>query len=305
VGRLLDQFQPDVLHTHGYRADLLHGWRARQLGVATVTTVHGKSQMGRVSNLLEWVHERSLNRSDAVVSVSAPLADSLRRVGVSPDRIHAVPNALVQTDPPLLPAEARRLLGLPRSGFVIGWVGRLVSVKGCDVFIRALSHMADLDWTAVVIGDGPERTNVERLAQQLDIGSKVLFLGEVSDAGRCFSAFDLFVLSSRSEGTPMTLLEAMAAECPVVAAAVGGVPDVMRAPHEGWLVPPDDPTALAEEILCALRQPIGRRARAARALQRTAADYSPDTWIRRHEHVYRTAIAVRAGAQTRNRGSIL
>src|SRR5437879_13039717 len=92
-----------------------------------------------------------------------------------------------------------------------------------------------MPWSAAVVGDGVERCRLERLAATLGLGSRVAFHGKVDDAARLFPAFDMFVLSSRTEGTPIVLFEAMAAGVPVVANAVGGVPDV-ESRHEALLV---------------------------------------------------------------------
>jgi len=297
IRALLEQRRPDILHTHGYRPDLLHGWSGRRAGVATVSTLHGSSRMGGASAVFEWIQERALGRFDAVVAVSHPLVDVLAERGVPRDRIHVVANAWTPSENPLDRSSARRDLEMSDDRRWIGWVGRLIPVKGCDVFLRALAEVEASGWRACIIGDGPERAGLETLADQLGLGDRVRFAGMIPDASRLFSSLDLFVLSSRSEGTPMVLLEAMGAGIPVVATAVGGVPDVLRPPEEGWLVPPEDPGALALAIEEALADDSYRTKVAHSGRTRVRRDFDRDAWIRRHDAVYRAAIAVSESAR--------
>ena len=294
VSRLLHDLKPDVLHTHGYRPDLLHGGWARRKGIATVSTLHGSSRMGGISHLYEWIQERALARFDAVVAVSAPLVDALARQGVPRERIHHVPNAWSPPETPHPRGEARRLLGLPDSDTrVLGWIGRLIPIKGADVFVRSLAEVGEGDWCACVVGDGPERPALDALVRELGLEQKVRRVGAVDDAGRMLAAFDVFVLSSRSEGTPIVLLEAMGAGRPIVATTVGGVPAVLAEGREAWLVPSEAPGAMADAIRDALARPEEAARRGARARARVEEEFNPEVWILRHEQLYRDAIANR------------
>jgi glycosyltransferase involved in cell wall biosynthesis len=171
-------------------------------------------------------------------------------------------------------------------------------IKGADVFLRALAELQDVRWTACLIGDGGERVALEALARQLGIGDRVRLGGAVPAAGGLFAAFDLFVLSSRSEGTPLVLLEAMGARTPIVATEVGGIPHMIERDREGWLVPPESPSHLAGAIREALSQPDERKARGARSHARLERDFSAPEWIRRHQEAYRKAMQVRARRRT-------
>lgn len=295
VVKLLSSWGPDILHTHGYRSDLLHGDVARAKGIATVTTLHGSSRMGGLSHLFEWIQEGALKRFDAVIAVSEPLERSLLERGVRPERIHDIPNAWTPSADSLPRHDARQELGMSDRELRIGWVGRLIPIKGCDVFVEALSHLPRDRWCASVVGDGPERSRLEALAIDLSIEERVDFMGVVPDAARFFSAFDVLVLSSRSEGTPMVVLEAMGMGVPVVATAVGGVEDLLRDGLNGWLVPPEDPVRLARAIWAALDDPGERAARARRAHELVRERYAFDSWIERHVDAYRSALEVRQG----------
>lgn len=291
IAQILERTRPDILHTHGYRCDILHGWHARRRGIATVSTLHGSSRMGGLSHLFEWFQLRALRRFDAVVAVSKPLERELVELGVSGDRVHLVPNAWTPPEGPLDRPESRDKLGLREAdGPILGWVGRLIPIKGCDVFLEALGLIVDLSWTAVIVGDGPERNSLEEWVEDQGLSDRIHFLGSVPNAARYFSAFDLQILSSRSEGTPMVLLEAMGTGVPVIATAVGGVPDMLEDGRDGWAVTPEVPVLLAEAMRCALSNPSDRTRRAQIAYDKAANEYSRERWMQRHEQVYLAAM---------------
>lgn len=237
-------------------------------------------------------------RFDAVVAVSRPQADQLRASGVSDRRLHIIPNALAPHNAPLDRAAARRALELPLDGLLAGWVGRVSREKGADVFIDALSSIGDRVIQGVIVGDGPERTTEQARADSIAPG-RFLWLGAVPDAARYFAAFDLFVMSSRAEGLPMVLLEAMAAGVPIVTTNVGGIPDLLS-PAEGVLVSPDDPKALASAMRAALDDRAAASARARAAQLRQHAEFDVGPWSDRYETLYRHLIALssRAGARS-------
>lgn len=290
VHGLLAQIGPDVLHTHGYRPDVLHGLHALRSGIRTVSTVHGYSKMGGLSNISEWLQKRALRRFDAVISVSAPLASLLQDFGIPRDRLHIIPNALAVTERASGRSGAQRALGLDRNlGPVLGWVGRLVPIKGGDVFLEALAHLTGSEWTACIIGDGPERPSLEEQARRLGITERVAFVGEIDNASEAMADFDMVVLSSRSEGTPMVLLEAMSMGIPVIATSVGGIPDVVQDGIDGRLVPSESPEALAAAIGAFLVDPEAARTLGEQGRERLRRDFSHSAWLERHEKLYVTA----------------
>lgn len=282
-----------VVHTHGYRSDIVGGHAGHESGVPIVTTVHGFTGGGWKNRGYERLQRFAFRRFDAVVAVSRPQADQLRASGVPSQRIRIVPNALAAHPSPLDRAEARRALGLPAEGLVAGWVGRVSREKGIDVFIDALASLQDRVMQAAILGEGPERVTEAARAESM-APSRFLWLGAVPEASRYFAAFDLFVMSSRTEGLPMVMLEAMAAGTPIVATKVGGIPDLIS-PKEGVLVPAEDPAALADAMRAVIddREAASVRARAAQLRQKTEFDVGP--WSARYESIYRDLIAARSG----------
>jgi glycosyltransferase involved in cell wall biosynthesis len=287
VADLCRRLRPDVVHTHGYRPDVLHGSGLQRRGLPMVTTVHGFTGGGWKNRFYEWLQVRAFRRYDAVVVVSRPLVDRMARAGVPRARIHAIPNAW-RPSPGALPlgrAAARAALGIARDDFVLGWVGRLSREKGADVLLRALPHLRDLPLSVSVLGTGAEQVRLQTGASRLGLDQRIRWHGAVPDAGRLFPAFDAFVLSSRTEGTPVSLLEAMAAGVPVVTTQVGGVPDVVS-PAEAVLVRSDDPGNLAAGIRAVYDDPTAARRRASAAAARLLRDFSVGPWLDRYETVY-------------------
>src|SRR5437588_690815 len=138
-----------------------------------------------------------------------------------------------------------------------------------------------------VVGDGRQRSHLQGEAARLGVGDRVRWLGTVAEAGRLFAAFDVFALSSRTEGTPIVLFEAMAAEAPIVATAVGGVPDVVT-PREALLVAAEDPAGQAQAIRSVFTNPAAAGDRARRARARLASEFAPAPWLERYEAIYRS-----------------
>lgn len=281
------RWEPDVVHTHGYHADVVAGTAARSTGTAVATTVHGFLGGGWKNRLYEQLQRWAFRGFDAVVPVSRALAEELASDGVPRDRLHPIPNAWGRHVAFADRDEARRSLGLGSSDVpVIGWVGRLGPEKGLDVLLEALAGLTERDWRLVVVGAGRERGSLEELAASLGLSDRVRWLGFVEDAGRYFRAFDLFCLSSRTEGMPVVLFEAMAASVPIVATRVGGVVELLSE-DAAWLCPPEDPEALRRVLADAIGDPDARRARLASARERLADRFDVETWLDRYEAVYR------------------
>ena len=288
VRDLLREIGPDVVHTHGSRSDVIDSGVARKLGIATATTLHGSSKLGGRTIIHEWLQHRMLGKFDAVIAVSRRIVSELESEGVAAGRVHCIPNAWVPSIAPLTRERARLELGLDLEGTVVGWVARMIPVKDCESFVNAFAACRGLPVTAAIIGDGPERAQAEALVQRLGLAPQVRFCGRREDAGRLFPAFDAFVLSSRTEGTPITLLEAMAAKVPVVSTDVGGIPDVVSSPGQALLVPPSDSPALGRAIRDTVSDPERARLRAAAARTRLDDEFGAEQWLARHEALYRS-----------------
>src|SRR5437870_5166515 len=150
------------------------------------------------------------SKVEARVAVSRTLVDDLAASGVPRERLHYVQNAWYPSEPPLDRGAACRALGLgvAPNGFRVGWVGRLSAEKGPDVLVEALRQLEDLPVTVSFVGAGPLRQALETRAASVDVVDRIRWHGLVPRAGRLLRAFEAFVLTSRSEGTPIALFEA-------------------------------------------------------------------------------------------------
>src|SRR6185312_6666653 len=163
---------------------------------------------------------------------------------------------------------------------------------GSDVAIDALAQCGD-SWELSIVGTGPERERLHDQIKNLSIEDRVTLHGEIPNAAALMSAFDAFVLSSRTEGTPIVLLEAMASGVPIIATSVGGVPDVITS-DEAVLVPAETPDQIAAALMQISRDPASASRRAEAGRRRLEAGFTLGAWIARVESVYRAAIAHRS-----------
>lgn len=286
VRELCRRYRPDVVHTHGFRSDVVDGGVARALGIPIVTTVHGFTRNRGRGSLYEWLQRRSFSRFDAVVAVSEAQTGELQAAGVPASRLTVVRNAWSGADDRLDSATARAALSVPPDAPHLGWVGRLSAEKGAALFLDAFARCSDQRLHASIIGDGRLRQALEAQANALGIAGRVRFCGQLEDAHRYFRAFDVFVMSSQTEGAPMVLFEAFAAGIPVVATAVGGIPEIAGR-GEATLVRAQDPQALANAITELLADPARVAGQVERARVTLHADYSADRWLLAYESLYR------------------
>jgi glycosyltransferase involved in cell wall biosynthesis len=236
-----------------------------------------------------------------VIAVSAPLVEAMTARGVARSRIRLIPNAWRPGAAALTKSEARAILGIGPAARAIGWIGRISPEKGPDV---ALEAFAALDPVADglelhIIGEGRLRGQLQARARELGIEGQVTWHGAIENAATVFSAFDLFVLSSRTEGTPMVLLEAISSGVPIVATSVGGVPDVVSE-REAWLVPPELPETLSTAMREAIQRPEECLARTRRARYRLEQDYAFEPWIDKHVELYSGLLAPTDGKPPRD-----
>lgn len=290
VVRRCRRFRPHLLHSHGFRSDVVATAAGPLAGTPRVSTVHGWIGGDRKVRLYEGLQRLALRSFGRVVAVSRPLAERMVEAGVPEGKVRVVPNAYETEVEPWSREAARRELSVPGDAFHVGWVGRLSREKGPGLLLEALAGLdGEVPWRASLLGSGPLRDRLEARARELGVEGRVRLHGRVPAASRLFPAFDVFVLSSRTEGTPMVLLEAMDAGVPVVATRVGGVPDVAGS-GTALLVPPADPRALGEAMRRVHDDPEGARERAREAGRRLESEFGVEGWLDRYDSVYREAL---------------
>ncbi len=252
-----------LVHAHKFPGGcwgvLLGAIAARPVIVHEHSAYGGLRTRARTLLYRHWIGRRA----KAVVCVSEDIASTLRMEGV-PDRLLQTISNGVDTAAAADRATARAALGLEHEGLVVGIVGRLAPEKRHDLVLRATQSLAQQGraFSLCIVGGGPQRSELETLAGGLGIEGIVRWSGEVDDAGRLARAFDVSVLCSDFEGLPLAALEALGAGVPLVATAVGALPDLVSG-GAGLVVPRDDADALAAAIGRllddqALREQMGR-----------------------------------------------
>jgi glycosyltransferase involved in cell wall biosynthesis len=289
VQRILEEFQADLLHTHGYRPDMVDAPVARMMGIPSVTTVHGFTGGGVRNHLYERLQKWCFRRFDAVVAVSGRLRQELVSGGLRTDRVHVIQNAWEPGGTLMRRMEARKRLGLPERTKVIAWVGRMSPEKGPDLIIRAFAGMEPSHAHLSMIGAGPSEWECRNLADALGIRGRCHWHGTLPEVASLLPAFDVVAITSRTEGTPMVLLEAMAAGVPIVATSVGGIPDVVS-PSEAKLVPPGDIPGLVAALEEVLGDPPAAAERSRAAKHRLERDFAVPQWVARYRQVYESVL---------------
>jgi sugar transferase (PEP-CTERM/EpsH1 system associated) len=249
-----------ILHTHNASPHFygaLAARLARRAGPRVIHTKHGRNQPDIPRKVL-------LNRiasalTDRIVAVSADAADvALHIENVPEDKVVKISNGVDTTAfRPADPRAARARLGIPAGGFHVGVVARLAAVKDHPTLLAAfaLLRRERPDAQLTIVGDGPELAALRDRAQALDLGGSVHFVGVRRDVAAVLPAFDVFALSSTSEGISLTLLEAAAAGLPIVATRVGGNAEVVLDGVTGTLVSPSNPGAFAAALGALARRP--------------------------------------------------
>ena len=270
----------DVLHAHQY-TPFFYSAASRFLGSRppVLFTEHGRTHPDYPRRKRILANRVLLRGRDRVVAVGEAVRQALiHNEGIAPGRVEVIYNGtpLEKFDLPVTACERaaiRAEIGLGPDDLVLIQVARLDSLKDHATAIRTIERVVSQCSRArlVLVGDGPEREPIESLVRQRALGEYVRFLGQRDDVPRLLAASDIVLLTSVSEGIPLTLIEAMAAGRPVVSTRVGGVAEVADDGQTGLLAPAGDDTVLAEHILRLADDP-GRRDRMGRTGRRRAED---------------------------------
>ena len=313
--RYLFAERPDIVHTHTAKAGTLgrlaaaafNATRPRRQRCLVVHTFHGhvlNGYFGPAGNLAVRTAERALALlTDRIVTISPAQRDDIVgryriapagrvrmvRLGLDLDAFFQVKGA---------DGAARTRLGFPPDAIVFGAIGRLVPIKDLQTLLRATAHAVAEEprIRLAVAGDGQERGKLEQLSRNLGIEGRVTFLGWQRGLTAIYEALDVVALSSRNEGTPVALIEAMAAGRPTVATAVGGVPDVVVHEETGLLVPAGDISGFAAAMVRLARSEPERR-RFGEAGRRAAAPYRSEALLDALADLYRRGLQEKRGSR--------
>lgn len=256
LSQLFRREQVDVIHAHQYApfayCAMARGWWSKQ---GIVFTEHGRHQPDYPRPKRIFANKYLLRPQDTAIGVGEAVRQALiQNEGLPPQRVQVIYNGidLTKFDPDAPRREAiRNELGFAANDFLIFQVARLDYLKDHATALRMMARIkrTDRPIKLVIIGDGPERATIERLQTELQLESSVRLLGQRTDVARLIQAADALLLTSVSEGIPLTLIEGMAAGLPIVATDVGGVGEVVISETTGLLAPAKDDAQLASQVV--------------------------------------------------------
>lgn len=265
----------DVVHAHGYKGDVYAYLSMRRSSIPLVATCHNWIDGDLALRIYGRLDRFVLKRFAGVAAVSLAVRQRLISSGVAAGSVRFIRNGV----------DLRPLSKMSRAKAVdantpirVGIVARLSPEKGVDTFLRmAALLLQDLPTAQfLVAGEGPERVTLENLIIELGLRDRAMLLGRQEDMPAFYRQLDLLVLSSRTEGLPMAILEGMASGLPVVATRVGEVPEVVKNEETGYIVEIDDPQALASAVRIALSDPEKRLTMGEAARDQVRAQYSAE-----------------------------
>ncbi len=292
IQRLVAQTGADIVHAHGYKADVYACFALRRTTTPFVSTCHNWLKDGPLVSLYGMVDRFMLRSYAGVIAVSDEVKTKLLKAGVRAQKIHLIRNG-IDMRPFINAKPSLRIEGDGESALVVGWIGRLSNEKGADIFLRAAAGvLAEYPGARfVVVGDGPDLAMLNALIDELNIRKNVSLAGRREDMPSVYASLDVMVSSSRQEGLPMAILEGMASGLPLVATAVGDVPTVVRDGRSGVLVPSEDVGLLASAIVELLRDALLRMRLGSAARRLIAEEFSAERMTANYLRVYEDALA--------------
>lgn len=278
----------DILHTHGYKTDVLGYLAARGTQCKTVSTPHGWSANAGIKVQIYEALDRLVFRLfDAVVPLSSDLYEGLRRLPGLGSKLRLIRNGVDLSEVDSVTQASPDLQAWKSQGCaIVGYIGQLIPRKGLDTLLHAFHELDIPGKRLCIVGEGPQRPELERLASQIGESDKVHFFGFRDDRIALMKAFDVFVLPSRLEGIPRCVLEAMAARVPVVATDIPGCRVLVEDNVTGMLFPVGDHLVLAAKLRRLLGDDRLRDSIANAGYALVRRDYSAETMAEKYAELY-------------------
>jgi len=250
ISQFIQDNQIDILHCHGYKADIIGYLASRDLNIERVTTLHGWWYGRSIKlNLYRWLDHFTISKFDKVVTVSKPIKSLLIDAGFSFNKVVYIPNGVdFEQINKADGSRIKNIFNIKKDKVLAGTAWRLSKEKGYEYLLLAVKDIPNL--ILLIIGEGPLKSKLIKLGKKLNIEDKVIFTGFRDDIYDLIASMDIFVLPSISEGLPLVLLEAMALQKPVIATCVGDIPDIIKDEKTGILVRPKK----ADELNKAIRK---------------------------------------------------
>jgi glycosyltransferase involved in cell wall biosynthesis len=298
--RVINENRPAIVVTHSVKSHFLL-WRSHiSRQCPWVAFHHGYTSTDRKMRIYNRLDRWSLPAADRVITVCQAFARDLsRNAGVALDNISVLHNSIrVQLPATVSEAQAvRSRFGIAAGESLILAVGRLSKEKAHIDLIAAFSGLRKstpaVNAKLMIVGEGPERRRLEAAADSFGCRERVVFTGQSSEVWPFYSAADVFVLPSHSEGSPNVLLEAMAGGIPIVATEVGGVPEMVEQNQSALLVPANDPPALAAAIVRVLIDGELAQRLTTNASALVATRYTLEDYVRSLVEIYRQVVKTR------------
>lgn len=297
IQSVLDVVQPAIVHTHQIGALFYTGPAARNRRVPVVVhTEHGKQIRTVKQKVLAWWATRYAQR---FYSVSADIQQALAGRLVPLRKMEVIANGIDvdHLQQPVDTASLRQAWNIPSDAVVIGTIGRLAWVKRQELLLQvfALVQAQIPQCYLMLVGDGEERQKLEAEAERLGVAERVRFTGFQSEPGQFLHLMSAFLLTSESEGMPLSLLEAWAVGVPVLTFAVGGLPELIVPGETGYLAPFGDTQALAGHVVQLLRDPLAAKAMIQRCQEKVVRDFDVARMAEAYDSRYRALLKGRAG----------
>jgi glycosyltransferase involved in cell wall biosynthesis len=289
-----------VIHSHGYKPDILLAALGVPRRLPCLATCHSWYSTTRKLQALEYLDKRAVRRFDYVVAVSDEIYRDLRASGTPDARLSRIDNAI--SIPVLDTHEKNRIRAewnvAPDEKLIVQ-IGRLAKSKRNALLLKAVAHLTTgIAARVVFVGDGEERAALAAYARELKIDGRVIFAGYRRNAPAIMAAADVLAITSDKEGLPIVILEAMAVGCPIIATAVGAIPQVLSQ-ESAWIVPVDDETALVHALREALSNTSAATDRAAEAKSVFLGFYERDVMGQRYLELYERAWRARIDTSAR------
>ncbi len=302
IRRLVAQTGADVVHAHGYKADVYVYFALRGTATPFVSTCHNWLKDGPLVSFYGKIDRFALRSYGGVIAVSDEVKAKLLKAGVRAKKIYLIRNGIDMR--PFAHATASLRIGdAGENAPIVGWIGRLSNEKGPDIFLRAAARVLIESPSArfVVVGDGPDLAALRVLMKDLNIAKSVLLAGRREDMPAVYASLDVMVSSSRQEGLPMAILEGMASGLPLVAIAVGDVPTAVRDGCTGILVSSEDVESLAAGIVELLRDSSLRIRLGSAARKLIEEEFSAGRMVAEYLRVYENArVSGKTGSELRS-----
>jgi len=294
IRQLIQNLKPDIVHFNSSKAGVLGSFASIGLKCKVIYTAHGfvfnEPLSWPIKSFYLALEKIASSYRDHIIAVSGADREVGLKFGlISPNKISVVYNGIMPISF-LSQQEARLKLNLTADKVIVGTVANFYKTKGLDILVEAVNLLpANIKDKChfVILGDGPEKNNIKSMLENLKLTALFTLPGGIENADTYVKAFDVFVLPSRKEGFPYSILEAIQAELPIIASDVGGIPEALET--AGILIPPEDPKALARQIEDLVSNPNQRQELSKKALIR-AGEFTEEKMLKETEEIYKKVI---------------